>query len=987
MCKGRSLLPPGLFVALLMYCSVEKMMKRKILILYTLLVFVASFLGTFLVLQRMPTHTLAASTNWTMFQGNLGHSGFNGAETILNATTAPQMKVLWTRHAAGGISSQVVEANGLLYWGSWDGFEHASNPTTGADVWATNVGTTTPGGGKCCPPSAGSSGAAAVTSVPINGTTTSVAFVSGGNAALYALNASTGAILWSTRLGTSPSHMLWAGPVVYQGSAYVGVASYCDCPLVQGQLVQVNASTGAVQHTFNVVPNGCVGGGIWDTPSIDQATNILYVSTGTHSSCSQAGNLSMGLLALHTTDLSLVGSWLLPLAQGPGDSDFGSTPTLFPATIGGTVHQMVGLVNKNGVYYALDRANVSAGPLWHFQVSFGFAGGGGNNFSSSGWDGSRLYVAGGGTTINGTRCSGSLRALNPATGTPIWEACLGADVNSSIMAVPGLVVLGAGSQIVAVDAATGKQVFTFHDISARSHFVGSATIVNGNLYLGNEDGNLYAFGVSGTPAPPPPPPSSTPGTSKAPVSKNWYFAEGKVGQCFTESMTIENPSTVSCAVTIQYLLGSGGPVTVPVTVPPFSRYTESVNNDLHMSAGGSGYQTDSAIVSVTNAPCTGVVAERPMYFTNFKGVSSGTDVLGATHTGSDFYFADVSSLPSYHSYITILNPPGGATANLTATYYQGGTVLGTDTLAVLAGTRGTIIPKSFSQRVATWVHASGPVVVERPTYFSNYSSGNTHNVSGAASVVGAPAPTTDWRFAEGYTGGGFQENLLLANFGATAATGKVVLEYDNGTTLTNTVNVPAHDAMSLDVNNATATKQGTCAPMPCVPSQSVSAEITVSTGAIVAEREMFFQYNHFDRLTGRTVTAQGGTDVTGQSGPARATVYSFAEGYTNLGYDEWFTVQNPTANQETLSVTLVNGKSRYYTFPLTVGEHTRATEIMVDVVVQHLYQPTDGVGGYEVSVTVQGAGGGVFAAERPMYWNTGASGTQGGSDVIGYMGN
>jgi len=30
---------------------------------------------------------------------------------------------------------------------------------------------------------------------------------------------------------------------------------------------------------------------------------------------------------------------------------------------------------------------------------------------------------------------------------------------------------------------------------------------------------------------------------------------------------------------------------------------------------------------------------------------------------------------------------------------------------------------------------------------------------------------------------------------------------------------------------------------------------------------------------------------------------------------------------------------------------------------------------------------GVFVAERPMYWSTGSSGTQGGSDVLGYMGN
>src|SRR5215471_4582967 len=75
-----------------------------------------------------------ATNDWPMFQGTLEHSGFKGDETILNPTTAPQLKLQWTRHAAGRISSQVVEANGLLYWGSWDGLEHASNPSTGTDV-------------------------------------------------------------------------------------------------------------------------------------------------------------------------------------------------------------------------------------------------------------------------------------------------------------------------------------------------------------------------------------------------------------------------------------------------------------------------------------------------------------------------------------------------------------------------------------------------------------------------------------------------------------------------------------------------------------------------------------------------------------------------------------------------------------------------------------------------------------------------------------
>ncbi|GAC1627141.1 MAG: PQQ-binding-like beta-propeller repeat protein [Ktedonobacteraceae bacterium] len=471
------------------------MMKQKILILCSLPVLLAGVLGAFVLMQHAPAQVQAVgnTTNWTMFQGHLGHDGFNGAETVLTPKTVPQMKAHWTHRAGGTISSQVVEANGLLYWGSWDGLEHATHATDGSDVWATNVGTTTPPPARTCnPPSAGPSGAAAIVPVPINGVMTSVAFVSGGNAVLYALEASTGKVLWSTRLGSSPDNMLWAGPVVYQGSVYVGVASYGDCPLTPGQLVQMNASTGSVQHSYTVVPTGCIGGGIWDTPTIDQATGMLYVSTGTYAnSCSKAGNQAEGLLELRASDLTLVGFWQVPPSARIVDSDFGSTPTLFRATIAGVVHQMVGLVNKNGIYYAFDRSHISAGPLWQVRLSDR-----GNSFSSSGWDGSRLYAADATTTINGVSCPGSLRALDPANGNILWQDCLSAGVQSSIMAVPNLVAIGAGPYSLIVNALTGKQLFTFHDTSGGgARFVSTPTIVNGALYQGNSDGNLFAFGL------------------------------------------------------------------------------------------------------------------------------------------------------------------------------------------------------------------------------------------------------------------------------------------------------------------------------------------------------------------------------------------------------------------------------------------------------------------------------------------------------------
>jgi hypothetical protein len=147
---------------------------------------------------------------------------------------------------------------------------------------------------------------------------------------------------------------------------------------------------------------------------------------------------------------------------------------------------------------------------------------------------------------------------------------------------------------------------------------------------------------------------------------------------------------------------------------------------------------------------------------------------------------------------------------------------------------------------------------------------------------------------------------------------------------------------------------------------------------------MFFHFNHFDRALNRTTTAMGGTDDVGQSGAATKTSYTFAEGYTFNGYDEWLTVQNPTNNLETVWVTLINGKGTVLSFPISVLAHSRYTLNVNDKVVLQMYHTGDGTAGYQVSMTVQTTDGSVLVAERPMYWNVG--GSQGGDDVIGYVG-
>jgi hypothetical protein len=105
----------------------------------------------------------------------------------------------------------------------------------------------------------------------------------------------------------------------------------------------------------------------------------------------------------------------------------------------------------------------------------------------------------------------------------------------------------------------------------------------------------------------------------------------------------------------------------------------------------------------------------------------------------------------------------------------------------------------------------------------------------------------------------------------------------------NTYPVSSNDSITLDVNFATNHPEGAgiCSPTQCNLSQSVSVEITTNSGTnIVAEREMFFHFNHYDRSLSQTTIAMGGTDMIGQSGPTTTTSYSFSEGYTFKGYDE-----------------------------------------------------------------------------------------------------
>src|SRR5258708_31264060 len=110
----------------------------------------------------------------------------------------------------------------------------------------------------------------------------------------------------------------------------------------------MDATTGTIQHTFNTVPAGCTGASVWGSPTIDQADGSVYFATGNSGSCSTAEQYASAIVKLSVSNL-------IYLSSLQARHEFGSTPPLFQATIGGTMHKLVGLANKKRIYYTFYR--------------------------------------------------------------------------------------------------------------------------------------------------------------------------------------------------------------------------------------------------------------------------------------------------------------------------------------------------------------------------------------------------------------------------------------------------------------------------------------------------------------------------------------------------------------------------------------------------------------------------------------------------------
>ena len=436
-----------------------------------------------------PNRPHPTPTDWPMYLHDPQHTSASD-EAILSRQNAPNLAAAWSTLTGGPLAASPTVVGGVVYVGSWDGYEYALDATLGTVKWKTFLGTST--NAACAPQVIGVTSAATV----LNG----IVYVGGGDAYWYALDAQTGSVLWQVYTGDNSAaggHYNWSSPLIYNGYAYIGIASNCDIPLVQGQLLQVSLTTHQVVHSFNFVPDGQVGGGIWTTPAVDPTTNTVFVTTGTLSLFSQT--LSEAIVALDASTLALKSAWQLPRAEAGPDSDWGTSPTLISDASG---RALVVAANKNGVLYAWTRANLAAGPVWRRSIALGgeCPQCGDGSISSGAFAGGVLYYAGGGTIINGVGYPGSVRAIDPATGNVLWEHGASQPVFAAIAYDNGLIVDAQGAVVEVLDASTGHSLYTY---LTGGLIYSAPSISNGTIYIAATDSRVYAFRVPGaSPSPP-----------------------------------------------------------------------------------------------------------------------------------------------------------------------------------------------------------------------------------------------------------------------------------------------------------------------------------------------------------------------------------------------------------------------------------------------------------------------------------------------------
>lgn len=207
----------------------------------------------------------------------------------------------------------------------------------------------------------------------------------------------------------------------------------------------------------------------------------------------------------------------------------------------------------------------------------------------------------------------------------------------------------------------------------------------------------------------------TAGAGLAQASRTWFLAEGSSAYGFSTYTLLQNPSGSQVAVNITYNTASGSVARKGITMPPYSRRTVTLADDLP--------GTDSSIFVQASAP---VLAERSMYWSSSGETGTGASGWSAGHVADGtpgpsrrWNLAEGTTDHGFTEYVLLQNPSGTDASVTLSMQPPGGVPLAPISFVVPAGTRRTVRVNDLTPAptdLSIAVDSSVPVIAERAMY-------------------------------------------------------------------------------------------------------------------------------------------------------------------------------------------------------------------------------------------------------------------------------
>ncbi len=194
---------------------------------------------------------------------------------------AANLSVKWN-NAGGDVSATPSVKDGVVYYPDFSGNLYAVNATTGAVIWQDSLG-------SFFTAADGLTGTVFSRTTPtIRGNVLYVGLQNNGW--LLAISRNKGALIWKKQLDTHPAAVITQSPADHSGILFVGMSSQEEgfaanpsypCCTFRGSLSAVDEKTGNVLWKTYTTPDGYSGNAVWgSTPVVDPSRKLVYITTG-----------------------------------------------------------------------------------------------------------------------------------------------------------------------------------------------------------------------------------------------------------------------------------------------------------------------------------------------------------------------------------------------------------------------------------------------------------------------------------------------------------------------------------------------------------------------------------------------------------------------------------------------------------------------------------------------------------------------------------